>query len=244
MQEGLSAATTDACLKQHRLEPMAQPATLLLTRPKMASERFAKQVIAALGEMPVVHAPLIEIEHLPIASMPSDGTLVFTSGNGVEAWTGPKLPCFCVGQATAEKARARGFEPFVSGGTVEYLLDDLLNNRPKNMIIHVHGRHTRGKLVEQLRASGLNAVGIVAYEQKLLPLPDHANSLLRGGAPVIVPLFSPRIAAHFSSYGPFGSQVKLIGISKFAAAACRGAHIAPSPDANGMISAISAVLPP
>lgn len=223
---------------------MALPATLLLTRPKAASERFAKQVVAALGEMPVVHAPLVEIGHLPIAPMPSDGTLVFTSGNGVEAWTGPKLPCFCVGQATADKARARGFEPFVSGGTVEHLLDDLLNNRPENTVIHVHGRHTRGKLVERLKASGLNAAGIVAYEQKLLPLSDLANALLRGGAPVIVPLFSPRIAAHFSSFGSFGSQVELIGISKSAAAACRGAHIAPSPDAKGMISAISAILLP
>lgn len=243
MQEGLSAATTDACRKQHRLDPMAQPATLLLTRPKAASERFAQQVFASLGKMPVLYAPLVKIEHLSISQMPHSGTLVFTSRNGVEAWTGAKLPCYCVGQATADRARALGFDPFVSGGTVEYLLDDLLKQRPKGAIFHIHGRHTRGKLAERLGDAGLNAQGIVGYEQRLLALPETAQDLLKGGAQVIVPLFSPRIAEHFSSFGPFGSQVKLIAISKSAAVTCRGALIAPSPNAEGMISAISTVLP-
>ena len=221
---------------------MAHSATLLLTRPKAASERFAQQVVDTLGEIPVVFAPLVEIEHLSLSQMPDSGTLVFTSRNGVEAWRGPKLPCFCVGQATAEAARAIGFNPFVSGGTVEHVFKDIVAQSPTGMITHIHGRHTRGNLVARLNQAGLTARGVVAYEQKLLDLPQSVKTLLQGGVRVIVPLFSPRIAAHISSFGPFGPHVKLIAISKTAAATCPEAHVAPSPDAKGMISAISAVL--
>jgi len=242
LQEGLPAATTDACRKQHWPFPMAHSATLLLTRPKEASKRFAEQVCAALGDIPLAFAPLIAIECLPIPDAPKGGTLVFTSRNGVAAWSGAKLPCYCVGQATADEARARGFNPFVSGGTVEHLLKDLIAQRPEEVITHIHGRHTRGDLVARLKEAGLSATSIVAYEQTLLELPKETETLLQGGAPVIVPLFSPRSAAHFSSFGPFGSHVKLIAISKSAARPCREALVAPSPDSKGMISAISEVL--
>lgn len=225
---------------------MAHAATLLLTRPYAASERFAQQALSALGPMRVEISPLLEIEFLSLGSEPVAETIVFTSRNGVDAWANAGFSashaCFCVGQATADTARALGFDPYVSGGTVEHLINDLQNAAPKGAILHVHGRHARGDLVGHLTASGLNASGLIAYEQRLLPLSAPALKLLQGGAPVIVPLFSPRSAAQFANSGPFGPHVKMIAISKAAAEACPGALVAPHPNASGLLTGISRVL--
>lgn len=223
-----------------------QPTTLLLTRPRAVSEMFAKQVQDTVGPLQVLIASLIEIELLKIHAAPDAQTIVFTSRNGVLAWERAELPtearCYCVGQATADAARALGFEPYVSGGTVEHLANDLKNAALLGEVLHVHGEHTRGDLVERLNANGLNVRGLIAYKQHLLELSENAQNLLLGGAPVIVPLFSPRTAAQFAKTGPYGSQVDVIAISNSAAQACPGAHVAPSPNVDGMITAIKAVL--
>ncbi|MEP5155152.1 uroporphyrinogen-III synthase [Planktotalea sp.] len=222
---------------------MAQSSTLLLTRPQAASDLFARQVQQALGALDIVISPLLEIEFLKFDAPKFPVTLIFTSRNGVEAWSRAKLPtderCICVGKATGQAAQTIGFDPIVSGGTVEHLREDIIKNPPQGDLVHIRGRHTRGHLVDSLRESGVNAQELITYDQKLLDLNDEALRLLQGGAPVIVPLFSPRSAAQFAKAGPFGLQVDVIAISKAAADLCPGARIAPSPDAKGMIAAIS-----
>ena len=225
---------------------MAQLTTLLLTRPHAASQRFARQVVDQLGEIRIEISPLIGIDFLDLNEEPNVPTIVFTSRNGVDAWSRAGFAtcasCFCVGEATADAARAIGFNPKVSGGTVEHLVSDLQNAEPSGEILHVHGRHTHGGLVDRLRAKGLKSQSLISYEQNLKELSTSAKALLQGGAPVIVPLFSPRSALQFASSGSFGPQVKTIAISKSAAAVCPGASIAPHPNAKGMIAAISEVV--
>jgi len=222
---------------------MAYLETLLLTRPQPASERFAKEVRAELGALDILFAPLMEIEGLEIPEVPEDSAVAFTSRNGVDAWARSgqttQRGCFCVGEATAKAARDIGFDPFVSGGTVEHLIEDLRNANLSQEIVHIHGRHTRGDLVGTLARAGIKARSYVGYEQKLLDLSQEADALLRGGAPVIVPLFSPRIAAQFMQTGPFDGHVDVIAISKAAEQSYPGARIAARPNAAGMIEAIS-----
>jgi uroporphyrinogen-III synthase len=222
---------------------MAPPATLLLTRPRAASERFAAQVKEMLRPVEILISPLLEINFTHIPDVPTAGTVVFTSRNGVEAWERAKYSanqrCFCVGHATGEAARALGFDPHVSGGTVKQMVQDIIAAAPEGEILHIHGRHTRGDLVGQLAAKNLNARGIVVYEQRLLQLSDDAKTLLQGGARVIVPLFSPRSAAQFAKEGPFGVQIDIIAISQTAADTCQGARVAPHPNADGMLAAIA-----
>lgn len=222
---------------------MARPPTLLLTRPRAASDLFAHQVAQAIGPMPVVTSPLMEIGFLTFDAPSAPATLVFTSRNGVQAWARAKLPvdwpCWCVGPATAQAARALGFEPIESGGTVAHLLRDLSTAELSGNVIHVRGRHTRGDLTHALAKIGLNAQSLIAYEQNLRALSAAAQELIGSGAPVIAPLFSPRSAAQFAKFGPFGPQVDVIAISQAAAEQCIGARVAPSPDAIGMIAAIS-----
>ena len=91
---------------------MAQLTTLLLTRPHAASQRFARQVVDQLGEIRIETSPLIDIDFLDLNEEPNAQTIVFTSRNGVDAWSRAcfttRASCFCVGEATADAARAIG----------------------------------------------------------------------------------------------------------------------------------------
>lgn len=221
---------------------MAPTATLLLTRPRDAALRFADMVQRQLGPMPVVIAPLLDIRFLDV-ELPAADHLLFTSRNGVTAWmrAGGRsdLPCTCVGDATGQAAREAGFDPAISGGTVEHLLADMRRAAPAGKLLHIRGAHARGALADQLRASGLSASECVAYAQDLLDLPQDSRELVEGGAPVILPLFSPRSAAQFEAQGLAPRNTDIIAISDAAAAVCPAARVATFPSAEGMIEAIA-----
>ena len=85
---------------------------LWITRTRPAARDTADR-LAALGHDPVI-APLLAVRVLPADSpVPDHAALAFTSRNAVAAWAGLSpdraLPVFCVGDATAEAARAVGF---------------------------------------------------------------------------------------------------------------------------------------
>jgi uroporphyrinogen-III synthase len=85
---------------------------LWITRTRPAARDTADR-LAALGHDPVI-APLLAVRVLAGESpVPAHASLAFTSRNAVAAWAGLSsdraLAVFCVGDATAEAARAVGF---------------------------------------------------------------------------------------------------------------------------------------
>lgn len=85
---------------------------LWITRTRPAARDTADRVMA-LGHEPVI-APLLAVRVLtPETPVPAHAALAFTSRNAVAVWAGLSphraLPVFCVGDATAEAARAVGF---------------------------------------------------------------------------------------------------------------------------------------
>ncbi|SDH37199.1 uroporphyrinogen-III synthase [Alloyangia pacifica] len=183
--------------------PVSQP-FLLLTRPRAASERFAAELAGAgvTGFVPLV-SPLIEIETTgPLPEMAGITGLVFTSANGVRAYTelgGPVLPlCYAVGEATARAARDAGLAPRVAQGDAETLLALVLSERPGGRLLHLRGTHARGDLAARLTSAGQPCAEVVVYDQPTRPLCAAAISALRGQIPVVVPLFSPRSARIFA----------------------------------------------
>ena len=77
------------------------------------------------------------------------------------------------------------------------------------------------------------------YDQHLEPLAFEAQQLLEGDKPVIVPLFSPRIAGQFASQARHLAQAHLIAISAAAAQPLQGMrpaalHIAAAPTGREM----------
>ena len=221
---------------------MQEPApVVLITRPEAAARRFAAQ-IEALGLRHVI-APLLRIAPLPhdTAAVRDAKGLVFTSENGVRfAGPGNGRPAWCVGPRTAEAARAAGYDVTEGPGDAAGLIPLIGDLGPG--WLHPHGAHV---------AARLPVPGIVVYDQQALPLPPGGAALLRGAAPVILPLFSPR-SARLAAGAAQNARAPLwiVPISPAAEAAWAGAwtggplrsEVADRPDAEGIVRAIRRLL--
>jgi uroporphyrinogen-III synthase len=173
--------------------------TLLLTRPRAASERFAAACRRRWPKAEVVIAPLMEIVPTDEPAPGGDyAGMIFTSSNSV-AFAGPGngVPAWCVGERTAAAAKRAGFASVMAGETAADLVTFLAQARPGGRILHPHGVHQRGDVAERLTGAGLDVQGHAVYDQRRLPAgPEFAVALRRPR--VIVPLFSPRSAALFA----------------------------------------------
>lgn len=173
---------------------------------------------------------------------------VFTSANGVRfAPPGQGRTALCVGRATTLAARQEGWVARCLGENADALIEALLQRPPTGDLVHFSGQHQRGDIVEKLRAAGLNAVRRIVYDQGLLDLSDAAQTVLSGNSKVIVPLFSPRTAAHFAHQVQPRSGLFLVALSEAVASvlpenlqqACRVAH---NPTAKAVAANIEKLL--
>ncbi len=158
---------------------------------------------AGIG-VPAMISPLIKV--VPTGETPSlDGVsgVIFTSVSGVAAMADGNLPAWCVGDATAEAARARGWQARAAGGDAEALcgrvLADAKRGAVEGPLLHLRGRYARGDLATRLSAAGVPTGEAIVYDQELCGLSEDAKALLMRENPVIVPLFSPRSAAQFAA---------------------------------------------
>lgn len=124
----------------------------------------------ALG-MTAIPIPVLNIEFSTsdILSPASDNLLIFTSRNGVRAFSAKHqnrhYDIVCVGDATASLARGIGFKNVTSvGGTSDDVVDWIKSNIPSSRpLYHCAGRHVRGQITETLQALGYNAQRIEYY---------------------------------------------------------------------------------
>lgn len=191
---------------------------LLMTRPRDAAQRFLDLLPAdLLSDLRVIHSPLMEITALPSTLKLDDTTtVVFTSGAGVRVASermAERQVAYCVGQRTTEAALSAGWDARFSGETADALVANLLAARPSGTLLHLHGEYTRGAVVDRLAEGGLSCRGQVIYRQDLQPLSAEAEQALGAQIPLIVPLFSPRTAAHFASLCPKTAHLTLIAMS-------------------------------
>lgn len=97
---------------QPDITPADTPPVLLLTRPEPASRRFAAEA-AYLGLQTIISPVLriLPVAHEGGARLAQARGLVFTSVHAVPAaGAGRGRPAICVGPATAQAARAAGFD--------------------------------------------------------------------------------------------------------------------------------------
>lgn len=239
---------------------MAEPETLILTRPQRQSEDFAAALAEAMpGRFAVLVAPLIEIAPVP-APLDLAGLqgLVFSSANGVEQLAARSrergLVAYCVGEMTAAVARAAGFDAVSADGDVEDLARLVVAaHRPgAGAFLHVRGRHAAGNLVGSLAAAGVPARAAEIYDQTPRPLAGPAAAHLAAGKPAAVALFSPRSARLFAAEARPGcwplARVTAVSISAAADAALDGLGlgrriVAPAPGRAGMLAALAAAAP-
>ena len=230
------------------------PPILLLTRPRLQSERFWAELPEALRTRLVpLFAPLLEIVHLPATEEIEAEGFIFTSENGVAAaqaagLVGVGRKAWCVGPRTADVAREAGLDAVDCGGTAALLLDRLDCERPTGRLVHVRGRHAAVAVAEALGARGIAVGEAVLYDQVALPLTVEAQTAVRSGSLVLAPLFSARTARLFDKAlaGWLPPRVMALCISPAVAEALEEAglplRVSLRPDARGIADLLAEVL--
>ena len=171
---------------------------LVLTRPEPEASRFAEALFAAWGQScEVLRAPAFRIVPVEVSEdLSGTDHVVLTSANGVRQLDRLDIPkaatAWCVGNRTAEEARAVGFEARSAGGDAADLVALIAEAAPRGRMVHVSGRHTRGDVAGRLRALGLDCRAVVAYEQVEEPPTAALLGAMQGNRPLVAPVFSPR----------------------------------------------------
>lgn len=225
---------------------------LLLTRPEPASLRFADQARAMFGaDFDVLISPLMTtVFYRPALPEWQPEGMIFTSETGVAAFAALESrrgTAICVGPRTAEAAADLGWQAEIVGGDAEGLVRELTARRLQGRWLHARGREAAGNLAGRLNAAGMQVHELVVYAQDPQPLSGEAADLLAAcPGRVVIPVFSPRSGRLLVEALPRRSYpgLRLAVISEAAAlavaplgAACT--EIAPTPDLDGMLSAIS-----
>lgn len=224
-----------------------QDPIILLTRPKSAAKDFTNQLREAGITVDVLVSPVQGIRRVKFEEPTILTGAIFTSRNGVDAVIGRNVPCWCVGDATTEAARAKGWQAVSAQGDADALFRRIMADQPKGPLVHFRGLFARGNLAERLNEEGIEAIEVIVYHQVSNPLSDAAQAALARRNPVIVPLFSPRSAAQLVQQGPFLAGLWVIAISdavvgEAVALSPTKVEISPTPDAKGMVAAIKRVI--
>lgn len=223
---------------------------LLLTRPQPAADRFLDMVQRARGApVTAVVSPVVEIRPRPVSLElgPGDG-VILASRNALRSAgvTGGGRTAWCVGDATAEAARAVGFAARSAQGSADDLLQLVASEAPVGRLVFLRGAQSAGDIAARLRAAGRQVDEVVVYDQAPVSLNAEARALLAGQDPVVVPLFSPRSARFLAEQGPFSAPLDVVAISRAAAAEwtlpARSLAVAERPDAPAMCRAVTALL--
>jgi uroporphyrinogen-III synthase len=161
----------------------AEPLKVWITRAQPGAAATAGRV-RALGHVALV-APLLAVEPEGLAEidLAGVGALAFTSANGVRAFVGRSsgraLPVYAVGTATAEAARAAGFEEVAHfDGGVEDLAAGLAGQSIEGVVLHPGAAEPAGDLAGALAERGLVVRRLTLYRTRPVALgPGHLNAL-------------------------------------------------------------------
>ena len=218
--------------------------TLLMTRPREASERFVGLLRAEIAALNVRYAPLIGIEMSE--ERPEVGTgehYICTSAQGVGAivhFDLPKRPVWAVGRATAEAARAAGLVAREAGGDAEALIAEIAASGEAAPLVHLRGAHARGDVAARLRAAGLFARDVVAYTQ---PEQKFAPEIKEIAGAIVAPVFSPRTGSIFAKDWTGAAPLFVAAMSDAVAEAMKPLSprlmiVADRPEAEAMAQAV------
>lgn len=197
----------------------------------------------------IVTSPLIVPTFLnPTLPQKSWAGIILSSETGAEAAGRMKalLPdhAFCVGDRSAQAARAAGFMPQSAQGDAEALLS-LILSQPLAPLLHLRGREARGDLAKRLSANGIPTDEAVVYAQEERTLTAEAIALLRGTTPLLAPVFSPRSAQilatechRIAATAPIGLIAMSAAVAAVAGPWSGNAVISAQPTAESMVQAI------
>jgi uroporphyrinogen-III synthase len=230
----------------------SQNPLILLTRPAALNAEFARLIQDAGIVADIVSSPVTEIAPLAIDTDVSqyDGA-IFTSRNGVENAPVGRGIAWCVGEKTAQDARAKGWQARSAGGDANALFQRIcadfaeMPDPPK--LVHYCGEDTRGRLAERLSDVGISTDGIVVYRQMSVKLSAEVIQAILDSNNVILPVFSPASAQRLVRQIPQGVELTFVAISQATAEVLppqitKRIAIATSPNAQSLITALRHVI--
>ncbi|MEM0948379.1 MAG: uroporphyrinogen-III synthase [Pseudomonadota bacterium] len=224
---------------------MAHSAPLVLvTRPKAASERFARALLAR-RKAEVLIAPVIETKPLgPRVDIPKDASVVFTSAQAVlRARSRNRQTAYCVGAATAKAAERAGFHAISAEGTSDNLISMLLQDRPAGRIFYLRGEEAVGDVARHLLDAGLAVEEKIVYRQVDKPISPGTMAAIENASGVLAPVFSARSAMRLSEEIPADRPITLIAISPSVATAWpRNADNVTAAKSPTLVSMVAAVV--
>ncbi len=225
------------------------PATLLLTRPRAASQRLLDVVQAAVGQVEAIISPIMRIEAVGEPDLSGQPHLIVTSANGARfagdlrghiAWV--------VGKRTAQAVKQAGGKVAFTAPDSAALLQHLTDSRPATPLIWLRGRHVASDIAGPLNAQGLATREVIVYDQVAQPPDPGLLAALQGERSAILPLYSPRSATLTgAAIERLGTGLHVICISPAVASAWRQAtggesEICATPEGAGMERRIIAAL--
>ncbi len=182
---------------------------LLVTRPEPDASTFAEE-LRGLGHEPILQ-PLIEFRVLEFDVEPlrAAEALIITSGNSLRALEERGIvkdivgkPLYCVGEQTAKRALAAGFETVLEiAETGEELARKIVAaGRRDALLVHIMGEHMAFDIVGALARDGFSIQSATVYSMDpCARLRPSAEALLRAGEVDGVILMSPRTAEIYVS---------------------------------------------
>ncbi len=173
---------------------------VLVTRPEKDSTELAR--ILGLAGHEAILSPMLTI--VPLAwDMPTENidAVVLTSHNAVTEAHREKLkniPCYCIGQTTADAARAAGYHIVAScGGDRAALVQSVAADKPRHAL-YLSGHDERADLFAELATVGVRATKRRVYEARAVTaFSPSAVSALQNNSIDYVLLYSPRSARLF-----------------------------------------------
>jgi len=191
---------------------------LIITRPVDAANLFSSFFEKELKKEQIIISPVLEIKFFKRPkTLKQIHCLIFTSSNGVKAAgqaTNSHIKALCVGDRTTKLASSLGYSAEKFGDNVEQLLNTLSKGEKiDGDILHIHGKYTKGDLVNQLREAGFLCNEWIGYDQIAQNLSLPALSAFEKGDKVILPIFSERTALLLKKQIPTFERCHIIAIS-------------------------------
>lgn len=158
---------------------------VLVTRPEPGASETTQR-LESLGFDPI-RLPLQETRPVPVAlaaallhgvvavAVPSASAVRHAPDDLLRQWSG--LPCFAVGEATAQVARAAGFaHVIVAQGDAESLADLVISDAPAGKVAYLCGKVRRPLFESTLRKAGVPVLTLETYDTLMLDLDTGAIS--------------------------------------------------------------------
>lgn len=227
------------------------PPRILVTRSEPGASETATRLREA-GFEPITES-LFAIAPIDVEA-PDFDALAFTSANGVRrfALLSPRrdTPVFCVGERTAQEARAAGYTSVMSANAAVGALAALIERNLLRgaRLLHAGNEDTRGDLAGRLRASGYQASFLPIFRAVPVeaPGPLLAAHLAGQASFDAVMIHSPRAAAILAGFtaGTIGNaHLAVAAISAEAAEPLNGLadriEVAAAPDGPALFSALA-----